>query len=251
MARIPIALQLYSVREDCGKDLPGTLKAVADMGYEGVEFAGYYDRSAEELRQMCDELKLVVVGTHARIDTLLGDELEVTVAFNRTLGHNFLIVPGLADEYRATADAWRATASTFNEIAAKAAALDARVGYHNHRHEFETLGGEIPWDIFCAGTDVAVITQLDVGHCMRGGGDPVAALHKYAGRAQLVHVKEFDPADETTLVGDGVVPWDKVFEACETVGATEWYVVEHERYAAPPLECVDGCLRNLLKIRGE
>ena len=79
----------------------------------------------------------------------------------------------------------------------------------------------------------------------------MAALHKYAGRAQLVHVKEFDPADETTLVGDGVVPWDKVFEACETVGATEWYVVEHERYAAPPLECVEGCLRNLLKIRGE
>ncbi len=251
MARIPIALQLYSVREDCGNDLPGTLKAVADMGYEGVEFAGYHDRSAEELRQMCDELGLRVVGTHTRIDTLLGDELEATVTFNRTLGHGYLIVPGLAEEYRATPDAWRKTAATFNEIAARAATLDAQVGYHNHRIEFEVLDGEIPWDIFCGGTQTGVITQLDVGHCMRGGGDPVAALHKYAGRAQLVHVKEYDPEDETTLVGEGIVPWEAVFDACETIGGTQWYVVEHERYAATPLECVAACLRNLQKIRGE
>ena len=251
MARIPIALQLYSVREDCGMDLPGTLKAVADMGYEGVEFAGYHDRSAEELRQMCDDLKLSIVGTHTRIDTLLGDELEATAAYNKILGHNYLIVPVLGDEYRATPQAWRETAATFSEIAAKAQAVDARVGYHNHRIEFEALEGEIPWDIFCGGTDDSVITQLDVGHCMRGGGDPVAALHKYPGRAQLVHVKEYDPEDETTVVGEGVVPWEKVFEACESVGGTEWYIVEHERYAAPPLECVDACLKNLKKIRSE
>ena len=251
MARIPISLQLYSVREDCANDLPGTLKAVADMGYEGVEFAGYHNRSADELRQMCDELKLTVVGTHLGIGTLLGDQLAETVIFNRTLGHRYLIVPGLAEEYRATAAAWRQTAATFNDIAAKAAALDAQIGYHNHRLEFEDLDGEIPWDIFCGGTPQNVITQLDVGHCMRGGGDPVASLHKYAGRAQLVHVKEYDPADETTVVGEGIVPWEKVFEACETVGGTQWYVVEHERYAAGPLECVEACLRNLQKIRGQ
>ena len=76
MSRIPIALQLYSVREDCERDLSGTLAAVAKMGYEGVEFAGYYGRSARELRAMVDDLGLAVVGTHIGLDTLLGDQLQ-------------------------------------------------------------------------------------------------------------------------------------------------------------------------------
>ena len=83
--RIPIALQLYSIRHDCERDLPGTLKAVAEMGYEGVEFAGYYGRSAAELRAMLDDLGLAVAGTHIRIETLMGDQLADTVAFNRAL----------------------------------------------------------------------------------------------------------------------------------------------------------------------
>ena len=97
---IPIALQLYCVREDCEKDLAAVLDAVAEMGYEGVEFAGYYDRGAEELRQMLDARGLVCCGTHTRIDTLLGDALAETIAFNKTLGNPFLIVPGLPEEMR-------------------------------------------------------------------------------------------------------------------------------------------------------
>jgi len=79
MARIPIALQLYSVRQDCAKDLPGTLAAVAKMGYDGVEFAGYHGRSAAELRKMCDDLGLKVAGTHIGLDTLLGDQINATI----------------------------------------------------------------------------------------------------------------------------------------------------------------------------
>jgi len=100
MARIPIALQLYSVREECAKDLVGTIKAVAEMGYEGVEFAGYYGRDAKELRGILDDFRLKVAGTHIGINTLLGDELEKTVEFNSILGNKFLIVPGLPEEYR-------------------------------------------------------------------------------------------------------------------------------------------------------
>ena len=104
--RVPIALQLYSVRDDCAGDLSLTLQAVAQMGYEGVEFAGYYDRTAEELRDMCDDLGLKVAGTHTGLNTLLGDELAKTVAFNQTLGNPYLIVPGLSEEYRNSQQAW-------------------------------------------------------------------------------------------------------------------------------------------------
>ena len=251
MTRIPNALQLYSVREDCARDLEGTMRAVADMGYEGVEFAGYHDRSAAELRDLCAELKLGVAGTHIQLDTVRGDALSDSVAFNKQLGNRYLIVPGLAEEHRSSPAAWANTAKIFDAVAEQAEPQDMRVGYHNHRHEFEAQEGQVPWDVFCSGTRDSVVTQLDIGHCMRGGGDPVAALEKYPGRAQLVHVKGFDPEDETTVVGEGIVPWEEVFATCESVGNTEWYIVEHERYADPPLSCVEACLRNLKKIRGE
>ncbi|MEE2658653.1 MAG: sugar phosphate isomerase/epimerase [Candidatus Latescibacterota bacterium] len=248
MARIPIALQLYSVREACAGDFEGTVKAVAEMGYEGVEFAGYYDRSAQEIRDLCDDLGLKVAGTHIRIDTLLGNGLAATVEFNNTLGNCYLIVPGLAEEYRESADAWRRTAGVFNEISRRLDAENMRTGYHNHTMEFEELDGQIPWDLFCEGTAERVVTQLDIGHCLRAGGDPVAALNKYPRRAQLVHVKEYAAVDEAALVGEGDVDWSVMFEACETVGDTRWYIVEQERYPVSPMESVERCLANLRKL---
>src|SRR5439155_26936377 len=100
VAKIPIALQLYSVREDCARDLPGTIAAVAKMGYAGVEFAGYYDRSAAELRKLLDDHSLRCAGTHTGLNTILGDELDRTIEFNRTIGNRYLIVPGLPKERR-------------------------------------------------------------------------------------------------------------------------------------------------------
>jgi sugar phosphate isomerase/epimerase len=114
MAKIPIALQLYSVREDCARDFPGTLEAVADMGYEGVEFAGYYGRSAAELRRMLESAGLRVAGSHVYIDALLGDELQRTIQFNRTLGNEFLIVPWLPAERRRSKAEWLKTAHLMN-----------------------------------------------------------------------------------------------------------------------------------------
>src|SRR5580658_8791662 len=117
MAQIPIALQLYSVREDCAKDLPGVLNAVAGMGYAGVEFAGYYGRTAQELRTLLDDLGLKCCGTHIGIDTLLGHALPATVEFNQTLGNEFLIVPGLSRERTQSKAAWLETAGLMNQIA--------------------------------------------------------------------------------------------------------------------------------------
>src|SRR6266852_8632753 len=99
---IPIGLQLYAVRDECAKDLPGTLSAVAEMGYAGVEFAGYYGYTAQSLRAMLEERGLKCCGAHTQLNTLMGDELVRTVEFNRALGNPSLIVPILPAERRAT-----------------------------------------------------------------------------------------------------------------------------------------------------
>ena len=247
MAKIPIALQLYSVREDCARDFPGTVKAVADMGYVGVEFAGYYDHSAAELRRMLDDLGLKCAGTHIGIDNLLGDQLERTVEFNRTVGNRFLIVPGLPEERRNSRAAWLETARIMNEIADKVKPHGMRVGYHNHMIEFQEMDGELPWDTFFGNARPDVVMQFDTGNAMHGGADPVPFLERYPGRAATVHLKEFS-SGEPKVVGEGEVPWADVFRLCETTGGTEWYIVEQEVYDCAPLECVRRCLDNLRKM---
>ena len=250
MARIPIALQLYSVRENCAADLPGTLAAVAKMGYEGVEFAGYYDRTAAQLRTLCDDLGLQIVGTHIRLNTLLGEELESTVAFNQIMGNRFLIVPGLEEERRNSRAAWQETARVFNEIAEALEADGMLVGYHNHHIEFAEMDGELPWDTFFGNTEKRVVMQLDTGNMYLGGAEPVSVLEKYPGRALLVHLKEYSTTNDKALIGEGDVPWDEVFSLCEGMGGTEWYIVEQESYAYPPLECVERCLGSLKDMTG-
>ena len=244
MGRIPIALQLYSVREDCAKDLPRTLEAVAKMGYEGVEFAGYYGWKAEDLRRLLDDLGLKVAGTHIGLNTLLGDEYERTVEFNKILGNKYLVVPGLPPERRSSKEAWIETAKLMDEIAAKLKEEGMKLGYHNHAVEFQPIDDEIPWDIFFT-TAKEVFMQLDIGNAMHGGADPIPYLRKYPGRSLTIHLKEYSSTNPKALIGEGEVNWKEVFELCETVGGTEWYIVEQESYAYPPLECVERCLKNL------
>ena len=245
MPTIPIALQLYSVRHDCEKDLPGSLEAVARMGYDGVEFAGYYGRSAGELRKLLDDLGLRVAGTHTRLGTLLGDALAETVAFNRELGNRFLIVSSLAEERRSSREAWLDTARIFDRIAEELAPEGMLTGYHNHTIEFAEMGGEVPWDTFVGNTRQDVVMQLDLGHVLHAGADPVAVLERYPGRAVTVHLKDYSRTNDTALIGEGDMRWDDVFRLCESVGGTQWYIVEQESYAYPPLECVERCLRTL------
>lgn len=247
--RAPIGLQLYSVREDCKRDLPGTIAAVAKMGYKGVEFAGYYDRTAGQLRKMLDDNGLVCCGTHTGLDTLLGDNLARTIAFNKTLGNKYLVVPGLPGKYRSSHQAWLDTAKLFNELAEKVKPHEMRVGYHNHSIEFTAMDGELPWDTFYGNTRKDVIMQIDVGNAIHGDADPLPYLYKYPGRAITVHVKEFSKTNKKALIGEGDVNWKAFFALCKAVGQTEWYIVEQESYAYPPLECVQRCLRNLRKMK--
>lgn len=246
--RIPIALELYSVRKECAKDTAGTIQAVAKMGYKGVEFAGFYDKDAKTLRKILDDCGLKCCGSHTPLPHLLGDKLKETIEFNQTLGNKFLIVPGLPKDRTASKQAWLDTAKLFNELADKVAPEKMRVGYHNHTIEFKELDGELPWDTFFGNTKKEVIMQFDTGNAMHGGGDARVYLKKYPGRATTVHLKPFSKANPDALIGEDELPWKDIFDLCETIGNTEWYIVEYERPAMPALEAVEKCLQALKKM---
>ncbi len=242
--KIPIGLQLYSVRKKCEQDLPAVLKAVAEMGYEGVEFAGYYGRSAAEMRKLLDDFGLKCCGTHIRLETLLGDALKETIEYNQTLGNPYLVVSWMPPAYAASLDAVKETAQKYDEIAAKLKPLKMKVGYHAHGHDFVKIGDETAWDLLFENTCDDVIMQLDIGNCMGGGGDPYATLKRFPGRSVTVHLKEHGGSAES-VVGEGDVDWKQVLDFCKTKGGTEWYIVEHERGAGDPIENVRRCLKNL------
>ena len=245
--RIPIGLQLYSVRHACAKDLPGVLKAVAEMGYEGVEYAGYYGRTAKELRKMQDDNGLKCCGTHTGLNTLSDDAFDATVEFNKTIGNKYLIVPHMSREYIGSVEAVLKTAKLYDKLAEKAKAHDMVVGYHAHGGDFRKLEDTTPWELLFDNTSKNVSMQMDVGNCLGGGGDPYALLKKYPGRSKTIHLKEHG-GDRKTVIGGGNVDWKQVFEICESTGGTQWYIVEHERGADGAVENVARCLANLKKM---
>ncbi|MCS7089237.1 MAG: sugar phosphate isomerase/epimerase [Limisphaera sp.] len=222
--RIPVGVQLYSVRELCAKDLAGTLAAIARIGYKGVEWAGYYNRSAKELRRMLDDLGLVTCGTHTPFESLLPQQLPATIEFNQTLGNHFLIVPWM--EGKSKGD-WLEKAHLFNELAEKLRPHGMYVGYHAHAHDFQKFNNETAWDIFFGNTQPDVVMQLDTSNCLAGGADPVSVLRRYPGRAITIHLKAHGGGPEA-VIGEDKIDWSAVFEWCETRGGTQWYVVEHE-----------------------
>jgi sugar phosphate isomerase/epimerase len=243
--KIPVGVQLYSVREQAAKDLPAVLDAIGKMGYQGVEFAGYYgwEDKPKELRRLLDANGLKCCGTHTGIETVTGDALKATAELHHVLGNAFLIVPSLRAE---GAQGWLDAAKQFNDIAVKAKALGMRVGYHAHAGDFKKFEGKTTWEIFFDNTAPDVIMQLDIGNCLQGGGDPIAILKKYPGRSASVHLKEFG-GPENAVIGQGVVPWKDVFQVCETTGGAVWYVVEHET-GPDPLGNIKGCLDGLRKM---
>lgn len=250
MGKIPIGLQVYSVRQDAEADLAGTLAKIAKMGYDGVDFAGYYGHSAADVRKMLDDNGLKCCGGHLGLGTLLGDEFDKTVEYQATIGNQYLIVPGLGSEYTNSREAWVKTAGIFNEIADKLAPHGMVTGYHNHHTEFTALDGELPWDTFMANTNAGVVGQLDMGNGLFGGADLVGLLKKYPGRSGTVHLKPFKTGLEghdgfRPLIGEDSCPWAEIFDVCETIGATKWYIVEYESDAFPPLEAVERCLGKL------
>ncbi len=251
--KIPIAVQMYSVRADCQKDFDAALEQVAAMGFEGVEFAGYYTYAnrAAELRKRLDALKLKAAGTHIGLETLQGDALKKTIEFHQALGCRFLVVPGnpaFTDPEKS-----KALADTFNQLAATLQPLGMACGYHNHVAEFKKDGEKTFWDLFAERTTRDVILQQDCGWTHFAGMDPVAYVKKYPGRTRTVHFKPtVRPADagRKAILGLDSVDWPGVYEACSSVGGTEWIVVEQETYpdGKTPMQCTRESLEGIRRI---
>jgi sugar phosphate isomerase/epimerase len=246
--KIPVGLQLYSVRNEAQKDLAGVIEQVAAMGYDGVEFAGYYGWTAEKIRKLLDQHNLKCCGTHAGMPTLLGAELAKTIEFNKTIGNQYLIAPGIpGNMHPDSKNGWVLFGKLMTEVAARAKEQGMRAGYHNHAGEFDGKGGFIPWEVFASNSGKDVVLQVDIGHVARAGADPAVYMEKFPGRLTTVHIKDFSKTKRDPLVGEGEVDWPTMFRICEGAGGTEWYIIEDE-VTNQPLQRVKEDIQNLRKL---
>ena len=240
--KIPVAIQLYSLRDVAPKDVPGTLRKVAAMGYEGVEFAGYYNLDGTTLRKMLDDCRLRCAGAHVGLDAVEGDAFEKTVEMNKLLGNDRLIVPW--DDMKNVPQ----TITRLNAAHVRAKARGMRVGYHNHTQEFEIDNGMTKFDRIFSGTPADFLVQLDIGWATCAGQDVAAILRKYSKRLEAVHVKEFSANDPKAVVGEGSVKWPAIFDILEKETAVKWYIVEQEQFAIGPMESAKACLDNIRQM---
>lgn len=250
MTKIPIALEMYSVRKEFTENPLATMRAVKEMGYTGVEFAGDPQFCADFYAGLLAETGLVCCGWHTPWARVQADKLEETIALNKAVGNTNIVVPWLPAK---THEEWKDMASQLSELAVKLAPQGIRVGYHNHAQEFKDLDGKTPWDTFQENSDPDVIMQLDLGNAMSGGCDVMATLNKYPGRCRTIHLKPFSKNPDIgfkAIIGQDDVPWKDVFEFCQTRGRTDWYIIEYECPEIPALEAVKLCLDGALAIRG-
>jgi sugar phosphate isomerase/epimerase len=244
-AHIPVGLELYSVRDQLQQDLMGTVRGVAKMGYEDVEFYSPYFAwtadYAKEVRKLLDDLGIRCLSTHNGSESFSADKLPHAIELNQILGSN-LIVMASAGRVEGL-EGWKKVADTLNQAAEKLKPLGVRAGFHNHAAEFRPIGGKRPMDVLAANTGKDVVLQFDVGTCVEAGSDPVAWINANPGRIKSMHVKEWSPDKAyQVLFGEGVVPWNKVFEAAEKTGGIEMYLIEQEGSPFPPMETAHVCL---------
>lgn len=245
-----IGLQLYSVRDACEKDFDGVIRAVAKMGYSGVEFAGYYGRSAKHLKDLLKETKLKSYGAHVPLNDLLGDQLAKTIEFHKELGNKFICVPWLPRERLNSKAKILETAQLFNDIAVELKKHGMLLGFHNHAMEFESVEGEVIWDTFFSNTSKDVLIQFDTGNSMSAGVQAAPYLAKHPGRLYSTHVKDFSKTNSNALLGDGEVDWKEVLKVYKSKIGPKVFIIEQEVYPFPSLECAEKNLRTFEKMLG-
>lgn len=252
---IPVGIELYSVRTELTQDLPGTVTAIAKMGYEVVEFYGPYyawtPGRAKEVRKLLDDLGIQCRSTHNDAKNFTSEGLPKAMELNQILGTKFIVMAsaGRVDGL----DGWRKVGDTLTQAAEQLRPAGMRAGYHNHKPEFLQVEGKRPIEVIAASTPKDVMLQLDVGTCVDAGADPVAWIQANPGRINTLHCKDWAPGADKgyrVLFGEGDAPWKKIFAAAESTGGVEYYLIEQEGSRFPPLETAERCLANWKKLRG-
>jgi sugar phosphate isomerase/epimerase len=246
---IPVGLELYSVRNGLKKDLESTVRAVAKMGYQCVEFyAPYFDwteAQTKDMRKLLDDLGIRCYSTHNNADYLNKDNISRTRDRNLILGCKYVVIasarldPGI--------EGWKAFAATLDSAAEQLEPSGLKTGYHNHTIEFEPLDGVRPMEVIAENTRPTVMLQLDVGTCLEAGADPVAWIRANPGRIRSLHCKDWAPDPSkgyTVLFGEGVAHWKAIFEAAESGGGVEYYLIEQEGSCYSELDTAKKCLES-------
>jgi sugar phosphate isomerase/epimerase len=229
-----IGLQLYTLRSLTSKDLDGTLAKVAAIGYDEVEFAGYFGRTPEQIRALLAANHLKSPSTHVGLPAN-DDAWKKVVDDSKTIGHEWIVVPSLDNARRVTPDDWARVADRFNHLAAIAKSAGMRFGYHNHNSEFAKVGDGTALDVLISKSDPALVDfEMDIYWVVKGGGDPFDLIKRYPGRFPLMHVKDATPAPELRMtdVGSGIIDFRKIFALDHTSGMKHIFV-EHDEPSDP------------------
>jgi sugar phosphate isomerase/epimerase len=242
---LPVALQLYTVRDETSKDFRGTLEKVAEMGYQGVEFAGFGDIPAAEMKELLERLNLKAAGSHTGKD-MLAEKMDEIIEYNLGIGNKYVLCAH--DKYDSK-EGWLEAAKFYGSVGKKLKDNGLQFGYHNHAHEFVKYDGEYALDILYSHTDPDIVkTEIDVYWAYYAGVDPAAYIRKYTGRCPLVHLKDMRADDrDFAEIGEGIIDIRSIIEVSEKAG-TEWIVVEQDTCRRPSLESAKISIKNIMKM---
>jgi len=254
--KIPVGIELYSVREELAKDIPGTLRTVAKQGYEVVEFyAPYLDwtpQIAMEARKVMDDAGIRCHSTHNNMPSFTADGLKKAIELNRIIGSTNIVMA--SGPRITTIDGWKALGEQLTAVSDQLKPLGMATGYHNHANEWPLLEGKRPMDVLAASSSKDVTLQFDVGTCVEAGQDPVAWINANPGRIRSVHCKDWGAGagrGYNVAFGEGDVPWLRIFEAAEKTGGVQFYLIEQERTApGQQFQMMERCIANWKKLRG-
>jgi sugar phosphate isomerase/epimerase len=244
-----IGLQLYTVKEDCAQDFLGTIRRVAEIGYDGVEFAGFFNTPAEALKQVLDETGLLVAGTGSGFDALENRPDEIA-AYCHTIGCPSIMLGWLQEPERNSAEAWQRTVERLNRIGYTLKAHGLQFLYHIHGYEFTNFEGKTGLEWLMSGTSPEIVhLELDTYWVEHGRADAIQVFRQYADRVRSFHLKDYNNKEEwhDVEVGSGAIDMVTLLREAQNHDV-QWYVVEQEKFTVPPLESAAISLRNIKAI---
>lgn len=238
--KVPVGLQLYTLRNETLNDFIGTLKKVADMGYETVEFAGYGDLKAPEMKRVLDDLGLQAVSSHLTVHQLQTD-LHKQIEYIQEIGGSFVVCPWVDPLKLKDEEEFQALLTSFRSIGAVCKENGLTFAYHNHAFEFEQVNGEAILDRIFQGVDRDLLeVELDLFWVQKAELNPVDYLRKYSGRIPIMHVKDMASEEvegSFAEVGYGIMDYPALFAEAAKAGV-QYYMVEQDKCKRPPLESV-------------